>query len=129
MASWDLPNGPIVEEEGCQIHGVADGFSLRASFRDGSIEAKGEEEWAQGVALLHTPREAFLSEQHTSHYPGQARRYSSDFARRAGPIHLVEGVLQLHGLEAPFVVVVVFPKPTSDGVGDGFTAGLGFEPQ
>ena len=48
------PDCPIVEEAGCPIHGVADGFSLRAATRDGSVEAKGEEKWAWGVALLHT---------------------------------------------------------------------------
>ena len=40
------PRPPIVEEEGCQIHGVVVGFSLCASFGDGSIESKGEEKWA-----------------------------------------------------------------------------------
>ena len=39
---------------------------------------------------------------------------------------LVEGVLKVHGQEAPLVVVVVFPKPTWM---DGFTAIFGSEPQ
>ena len=42
--------------------------------------------------------------------------------------HLVEGVLQIHGLEASFIVVLVFPEPTSDGVTDGVTAVVGSEP-
>ena len=40
------PDCTTVEEEGCQIYGVVHGSSVRASSRDGSIEAKGEEEWA-----------------------------------------------------------------------------------
>ena len=41
---------PIVEEESCHVKGAVDGFSLRSPFRDGSVEAKGEEEWVWEVA-------------------------------------------------------------------------------
>ena len=33
----------------------SNGFSKRPSFRDGPVEAKGEEEEAKGVALLYPP--------------------------------------------------------------------------
>ena len=41
-------------EERSQIHGVVNGFALRASLRGGSTETKGEDKWASGVPLLHT---------------------------------------------------------------------------
>ena len=42
------PNCPIVEEDGGQIYGVVDGFSVCAPFRDVTVEAKGEEWLANG---------------------------------------------------------------------------------
>ena len=56
---------------------------------------------------------------------GQVQRYSSDFPKKSRPINLIEGARQIHGQEAPFFVVVVFPEPSSDGL----TALLCFEPQ
>ena len=38
------------------------------------------------------------------------------------PVNLVGSVVQIHGQEASFFVVVVFLEPSSDGVGGGFTA-------
>ena len=85
------PDCPIVEEEGCQIYGVVDGFSLCAPFRSGSIKAKGEEQWAFWAALLHTPfaRDRLRAKKDKTvirvamvAISGQALRHSSDFSKK-----------------------------------------------
>ena len=102
------------------------------------MEPKGDEEWAQkgspcctflSLGTFSGPNKTKLSfEWHKSQYlarPGATRRISR---RKTGPVSLVEGVHQIHGQDAPLIVVVVFLEPTSDDVGDGFTAVLGSEP-
>ena len=61
--------------------------------------------------------------------PGQVQRHSSDFRKKTGSVDVVKSALQVHGQEAPFVVIVVFLEPLSNGVDDGFTAALGSELQ
>ena len=82
------------------------------------------------------PRDVFWPEQdkcvaREAHItaPGHDRSHSSDFLKKKAAINWVESALQVHGLEAQFSVVVVFPEPSSDGVDGGFTAVLGSEPQ
>ena len=58
--------------------------------------------------------------------PGQAWRHSSTLQKKTGSVDLVERVLQIHGQEASFVVVVVCLEPSSAGVDDGLTAVLVF---
>ena len=53
--------------------------------------------------------------------PDQSGGYSSDFANKTGTLILVESILQSHGQQALFLVVVVFLEPSSDGVDPGFT--------
>ena len=104
-----------MEEGGCQVQGAADGFSLRAPPRNGPIEAEGEEDWAWGSPCCTSlSLWIFVVQIPLVTISAQAQRNSSDFLKKTGPVDRVEGVLQVHGQEAPvFLSLFVFPEPTS----------------
>ena len=105
----DLPTVPAVT-----FKGAAGDLSLCASSSDGSIETEGEEErqvvnrCCSGSFLGRTGENCRSSSTSHSTWPDRpgTRRV---FRRKAAPISLVAGVVQIHGREASFVVNVVLP--------------------
>ena len=53
---------------------------------------------------------------------------NAEVTQEAGPVDLCESVLQVHGQEAP-LLVVVSTEPSSGGLDGGFTADCAPEPQ
>ena len=87
-------NRSVLTEESCQVHGTAGGLSLRSSFCDGPVDAKGEEKGAQGVALLCSSFAGDLlgAKQNDTvvrvaqvALSGQTERHSSDLTEKTGP--------------------------------------------
>ena len=118
----ETADGPVVEVEGCHVQQTVDG-----SFRNGSVEATGELLFYSGFSPDRTGRSCRSSG--TRHSTLLNRAQMPHLVQEAGPIDLVEGVLQVHGQEAPLLVVVVILEPSSDGVDDALTTACGSEPE
>ena len=115
----------VVEVYGCRVDGAVVGFSLCATFRDGSVEAKSEE---QGVPMgppvvlpfcwdfLCTEQDEAVVRAARVAVPGQPGPDSSNFPHEAGNVDLVERVFEVFGQEAAFFVVVVAAWPPPNGV-------------
>ena len=109
-----VTSGPVVEVRGGHVQGMlmASAWALRGR----PVELP----FCTRFFAALTRRSCCSSS--TNRNTWRDRRDSSDFTQAAGPVDLVERVLQVHGQKASSFVVTVALKPSSDGVECGFTA-------
>ena len=79
------------------------GFSLCTTFRDGPVETKNEEQETQGSSCCTLPLLRIFSGPNgtTLSFAWYRSQYlTNPVPQEAGPVHLVERVLEVHGQEA-----------------------------
>ena len=115
MVLWDRPTVPSWRKEAVKSKGMLmDSACVRPSEMAPS-RPRAKRTGPGGRLVAHpSPLWIFLVQIPLVTISAQAQRYSSDFLKKTGPDNRVEGVLQVHGQEAPvFLSLFVFPEPTS----------------